>query len=250
MDWNRIAFLRRVFRDAGAPSEVAPVGDTLVDAHWLGVLEGIVRDMRKKTRWNALLSEMRFVVIDMETTGFDPLHDDIISVAATEVVNARITGRHYASLVRLERRDVVPSRVEALTGIGTDPLKDAPPLEVVMKTMMSFIHDDVLVAHHAKLDTAFLGEAVLRLWNVEVSHHVVDTGIVAGILHGTERIPSLDDLLVIYPVPRKNRHRALDDAQMTAEIWVQMIRELLSRKISTFGDLMEMVVSANRFNSV
>jgi len=100
------------------------------------------------------------VVLDFETTGLSPRGGDrITEVAALRVRDGRIVDR-YVTLVNAGVR--IPSFITGLTGISNDMVATAPPAKRVVRELVAFLEDDIVVAHNASFDHGFLIAEVER----------------------------------------------------------------------------------------
>ena len=164
------------------------------------------------------------VVLDFETTGLSPdCGDRAIEVGAVLLQDNRITER-FQSLMNPGMR--VSSFIEQYTGITNRMLKSAEPAAQVMARFAAFIGGHHLVAHNASFDKRFL-DAELRRISLSRRQEFACSMLVSRRLnpdapcHGLEalvRYKQLDTSGVF--------HRALADAEMTAHLWMGMVREL------------------------
>ena len=97
----------------------------------------------------------RFVVFDIETTGFSPLTCKIIEIGAVRVENGRITDR-FSTFVN--PKVPIPFRIEQLTSINDSMVMDAPTIAEVLPAFLDFCRDAVMVAHNADFDMSFIME--------------------------------------------------------------------------------------------
>lgn len=183
------------------------------------------------------LAATRFVVFDIETTGFRAHGgDEIIDIAATEVIHgAWDPEKRFASLVRPRRK--VPDEILRLTGIDLADIAAAPPLPDVLRDFLQFARGGVLVAYGLRHDLGFLNAVCQRLYGQRVANRAVDAWQTARWLHPHLSDHSLDTLLRAYGVSVKGRHTALGDSLMTAHLWTRFLPALADRKLHTLGDL-------------
>lgn len=100
----------------------------------------------------------RFVVLDLETTGLDPLKDEIIEFGAIRVNRDSITHESFQALVKPSAK--LPAKITRITGITQAMLDaDGEPLDKVLREFLDFIGDLPLVAFNAEFDMAFLKRA-------------------------------------------------------------------------------------------
>ncbi len=164
-----------------------------------------------------------FVVFDIETTGFSPIHNQIIEIGAVKVAKGEMIGR-FSSFVN---PDVpIPFEIEKLTGINDGMVSDAPMIDQVLPQFMDFCQDAVLVAHNANFDMSFILENAARL-KLQREFTYVDTVGIARLLLPHQAKHTLDAVAKTLGVSLENHHRAIDDAQATAEIFIKFIPMLM-----------------------
>ena len=179
-----------------------------------------------------------FVVFDIETTGFSPVNNRIIEIGAVKVSGGEISDR-FSSFVN---HDVpLPFEIEKLTGINDSMVMGAPFIEEVLPEFLAFCKDAVLVAHNANFDMSFIKENALRQ-NIRRQFTYVDTVGIARILLPHQAKHTLDAVAKTMGVSLENHHRAVDDAEATAEIFVKFISLLKEAgadtlaKVNAMGD--------------
>ena len=160
-----------------------------------------------------------FVVFDIETTGFSPVNNRIIEIGAVKVTEGKITDRFSAFV----NPDVpIPFEIEKLTGISDSMVLDAPPIEHVLPEFLEFCKDAILVAHNANFDMSFIKENAQRQ-GIKRKFAYVDTVGIARILLPHQAKHTLDAVAKTMGISLENHHRAVDDAEATAEIFVKFI---------------------------
>lgn len=163
-----------------------------------------------------------FVVFDIETTGFSPINNRIIEIGAVKVTEGEITDR-FSSFVN---PDVpIPFRIEQLTGINDNMVLEAPQIDVVLPQFMDFCQNSTMVAHNASFDMSFIMENCDRL-GIAHDFTYVDTVGIARVLLPDQAKHTLDAVAKTMGVSLENHHRAVDDAEATAEIFVKFIKLL------------------------
>lgn len=132
----------------------------------------------------------------------------------------------------------IPEDITRLTGITEEMTQSAPSLMDGLHNFMSFVGQNVLVAHASSHDKAFLNAALWKTSKVQLTHRVLDTMMLARWLEPQRSNYSLDELLYVHEIPIHSRHHALEDAKMTAQLWVIYLREISERgQVDTLGDL-------------
>ncbi|MCM1145188.1 MAG: PolC-type DNA polymerase III [Blautia sp.] len=177
--------------------------------------------------------EETFVVFDIETTGFSPVHNKIIEIGAVKVSGGQITER-FSTFVN---PDVpIPFEIEKLTGIQDNMVVDAPHIDVALPQFLEFCGDAVLVAHNASFDMGFIMENCDRL-GIGHDFTYVDTVGIARILLPGQAKHTLDAVAKTLGISLENHHRAVEDAEATAEIFVKFIPMLQKDSVNTLADI-------------
>jgi DNA polymerase-3 subunit alpha (Gram-positive type) len=177
-----------------------------------------------------------YVVFDIETTGFSPVTNRIIEIGAVKVVNGQISER-FSTFVNPQVP--IPFEIEKLTNINDSMVIDADTIEVVLPKFLDFVGDAVLVAHNANFDVSFIKENAKRQ-NLTAENTYVDTvGIARTLLTGQAKY-TLDAVAKTLGISLENHHRAVDDAECTAEIFVKFIEMLKKDNITSLLELNEL----------
>lgn len=172
-----------------------------------------------------------FVVFDLETTGFSNKNDKITEIGAVKVENFKVVDR-FSQLINPEKD--ISYKVQELTGITNDLIKDKPTIEEVLPKFVEFIGDSVLVAHNADFDMGFMQQKC-REQNIEFKNTSVDTLTLARTLLPHMKRFRLNLIAKELGIPLLNHHRAVDDAEATAHIFIkflEMIRKKGGEKLS------------------
>jgi DNA polymerase III subunit epsilon len=167
---------------------------------------------------------MREIVFDTETTGLDPLAGDrLVEIGCIELFNRFPTGKTFHSYFNPERD--MPESALKIHGLSIDFLKDQPLFAHRVAELVDFLGDAQLVAHNAMFDLAFLNAELERAGQPAVTRdRMVDTLLIARRKH-PGAANRLDDLCVRYAVDnsRRVKHGALLDAELLAEVYVELI---------------------------
>ena len=189
-----------------------------------------------------LLEEATFVVFDLETTGLRPGTSRPCEFGAVRVERLELTER-FATLANPGGR-LAPA-VSALTGLRDEQLRRAPPVAAAVRRFLAFAADGVLVAHNARFDMAFLDHETMRLTDRRVVATVVDTVGLARRLLGRQPV-NLSALSYRFATDARPCHRALPDAEATAEILLRLIGMAQERGARTVTDLVELAATKPR----
>ena len=174
-----------------------------------------------------------YVVFDLETTGFSPNTCKIIEIGAVKVENGTITER-FSEFVNPQVP--IPFKIEELTGIRDDMVMGAETIEEILPRFMEFCEGCVMIAHNAEFDMSFIRKNCMDL-DIPCNHTVGDTVAMARILLPTLHRFKLDTVAKALKISLENHHRAVDDAECTAHIFVKFIEMLKERHIETLNDL-------------
>jgi DNA polymerase III epsilon subunit family exonuclease len=173
------------------------------------------------TRANPLLEEAAFVVFDLETTGLSAARSRICELGAVRV-RALETAASFQSLVNPGVR--LPEPVARITGLREPELRRAPAISSVLDRFLTFAGDDLLVAHNARFDQGFLERQLLLRHGHRLSEPPLCTAALARrLLEGRVRRVGLASLAEFFGVPTRPCHRALPDAEATAQVLVHLI---------------------------
>jgi len=167
---------------------------------------------------------MRQIVLDTETTGFDPATGDrVIEVAAIELYNFMPTGQQYHVLVDPERD--IPEEATRVHGMTYDMLRGKPLFSAIADEMLAFLGDSEIIAHNAPFDFGFLDAELVRAGRPKLDRaRMVDSLDIAK-----RRYPglpnSLDALCRRLGVDNSMRtsHNALLDVKLLAEVYLQLM---------------------------
>ena len=166
-----------------------------------------------------------FVVFDIETTGFSSVKNHIIEIGAVKVENGKIVDR-FSTYVNPQ--EPIPYRITKLTTITDADVMDAPTIDQVLPEFFAFCEGCVLVAHNASFDTGFIKENARKL-ELPYAYTHVDTLAMARVLLPQLAKFTLDHVAKTVGVSLENHHRAVDDAEATAEIFEKFIPMLLEK---------------------
>src|ERR1043165_8182717 len=198
---------------------------------WRGSAVGLADDPAERLP----LEAARFAVVDLETTGLRPGRAAICEIGAVLVERLALT----ATLQTLVDPGVpLPPVVTSLTGIEDRDLSGAPtPLEGARR-FLDFASGCVLVAHNARFDIGFLDREVELIEGRRLAGPVIDTvGLARRLLAGRGARASLASLSHFFGTSVRPCHRALPDAQATAEILLRLIGLAQERGACTVADL-------------
>lgn len=175
-----------------------------------------------------------YVVFDIETTGLSKEKEMITEIGAVKVADGKIIDR-FSTFVNPQRP--ISAEITKLTGITDDMVKDAPTIENVLPEFLKFCEDTVLVAHNASFDTGFIRIAAERAGLGELHHTIVDTLELARALLPELNKHKLNIVCEHLGVTLNGHHRAVNDAEATAEVFIKFLDMLAEKKIFTLDEI-------------
>lgn len=163
------------------------------------------------------LSQVTFVVVDLETTGGNPADSHITEIGAVKVCGGEVLGEFHTLV---DPQVPVPPFIRLLTGITDEMLAGAPQIDDVLPRFLEFSRGAVLVAHNAPFDIGFLRTGARRLGLAWGSPTVVDTVTLARRLVTRDEVPNhkLGTLAELFGTAVTPDHRALHDARATVDV--------------------------------
>ncbi len=214
-----------------------PKGKPACDAELLAEIRGhLERSRAVKLPSEYPLKEMKFVVFDTETTGFHPYAgDELLSIGAVVVQNGEVLEEAtFHEWINPQRP--VPKEIQELLSITEDCLAEAPSALEAINRFLQFAGSACLVAHNLDFDLHFLNRQLKTCCKQKIPNHSIDTFTLAYHLYPTLGSHTLDSLLDVLGIPLLRRHHALDDALMTAQLFVQLLKAAEERGIhSLYG---------------
>lgn len=202
---------------------------------------------RPPFRKDFLLSELPAVVIDFETTGLYPNRgDEIIELAAEYVEGFEIrTTQIFQQLVN-PGRPVSKSAFD-VHGIPDEVLATQPVIDGVLSEFISFLDDRIIVGHNIVFDLSFLVKALKRNKLPPLQNEIFDTRWLSRLIFPDAAQHSLDAVAGRLGIERPlDRHRALGDVLLTAEVFVRLSRICLEKGYRRIGDVIDAYEAVDR----
>ena len=170
------------------------------------------------------MTNMREIVLDTETTGFDPNDGDrIVEIGCVELEDHLPTGREYQVYLNPERD--MPAEAERVHGISAAFLADKPKFAEKCDEFLAFIGDAPLVIHNASFDMRFLNAELGRVGKAALpfSRAIDSIEIAKAKLPGARY--SLDELCKRFEIDlaRRDKHGALLAAELTAQVYLELL---------------------------
>ncbi len=178
---------------------------------------------------------LRYVVLDLETTGLNPTHDQVVSIAAYRIVEGRILlGDNFNSLINPDR--AIPPSAIKIHGIVPAMVARAPLLEEILNAFLRYLGTDILVGYHVKFDLNFLNICMQQRYGFPLQNLVVDAMCMCRKILVPRHLRSyvikfkghqdLDAVAAQLGIQIHERHTAQGDALATAMIFQRILAEL------------------------
>jgi DNA polymerase-3 subunit epsilon len=219
-------------------------------ASWLGPKQRLsVEQQLRLSRWQALpevsrkvpVTESRFVVVDVETTGLNLMQDRLISIGAVAVVNGKIAlGDSF--YVVLQQQAASDKGNILLHGIGTSAqLEGEPPAEALL-AFLDYLGKSPLVAFHVTFDETMIKRALRDYLGLNLKHPWLDLAYVMPGLHPplARKLRALDDWIGNFNIRIDARHNALADALATAQLLQVAYAHAAGKGIASYAELQDL----------
>ncbi|NLJ57381.1 MAG: PolC-type DNA polymerase III [Tissierellia bacterium] len=190
---------------------------------------------------NNINTDSQFVVFDIETTGLNPRKDAIIEIGAIKISEKRIIDS-FSTLIEIDRK--LPAKIIELTSITDEMLEGQPPIKTALASFMEFAKDSVLVAHNAKFDISFIRDKLRVYFHEKAELAVVDTLELSKALIKDVKNHRLNTLAKKLNINLLNHHRAVDDANATAQLFIYLLNLLREKDIYEIDNLNEVLGSS------
>ncbi len=152
------------------------------------------------------------VIVDIETTGLNPLYDSIIEISALKIKNGEIAGE-FSSLINPCRK--IPYFITKLTGITNEMVKKGGKKEDVLKDFCAFLGFDPIVGHNIKFDLSFINKNLKNIFGGTLVNNYADTLFFAKQVYSHLSSKKLTEIAKYLNIDTKNAHRALNDCYIT-----------------------------------
>jgi DNA polymerase-3 subunit epsilon len=181
------------------------------------------------------LARLPAIAIDTETTGLEPRHDRVVSIAAVRLDGLEIEAEPALDIL-VDPGVPIPAHATHVHGIAARHVAGAPPPAEALVRLRRLIAGTIVIGHMIGFDLAILAAEARRHripWRMPVH---LDTARLAAALNPRDRHLDLADLLRAHGLePHGRRHCAADDARMAAELYVALARRLIGQGRGTFA---------------
>lgn len=183
----------------------------------------------------------RFVVVDVETTGLNLITDSLISIGAVAVVNGKIAMGDSYSVVLQQRVSSTKENI-LLHGISGSAQRDGVEPVEAMLSFLEYLGKDPLVAFHVTFDETMIRRAVRQYLGISLKHPWLDLAYVMPALHPSlmrsHRV--LDDWTTRFAIYNVDRHNAVADAYVTAQLLLVAMHQCQAKTVPSFDGLRDL----------
>ena len=187
----------------------------------------------------------RFVVLDTETTGLDPVKDRLISIGAVAVTNEEVhIDDGFESLIPVSHN----TSAVFYHGITRDASSAGVPEPEAIDGFLRYLGDGIIVGHHIGHDIAALNQAAQSHFDYTLQNLSIDTMDLMIKLEESGAWPerresrpdfSLDGLCDFFGIRPHDRHTAPGDAFLTAQVFLRLLRQARKQRLSRLDDLLQ-----------
>lgn len=191
---------------------------------------------------SAVIEQINFLVLDLETTGLNSRKDHMLSLGAVQVRNFEIrVDQRMEYFVR--QSDYTPNQSIGIHGILPGQSASGIGEAELMKELLGFMQADVIVGHHIGFDVAVLNQAIKRSYGKTLKNRVIDT---VDLIKKWDRLSlgpahrdlSLDAVCQRWKIPLHERHTAAGDTLLTAILFLKLLGDLQRKGVRTLGALL------------
>ena len=179
--------------------------------------------------------EQTTVIFDLETTGLSASNCEIIEFGAVKIRKGEIVDR-FSRFVK--PKELIPEEITRLTSITNEMVKDASPIEEVLPDFLAFTEGALLIAHNANFDTGFVRAAAQKC-SLPFENPYLDTVAISRYVNPSLKNHKLDTIAEDYGFGDFHHHRAVDDAEVLAKIYLEMIARLSREGVRDYRGLSE-----------
>ena len=156
-----------------------------------------------------------YIAFDVETTGLNPMENEIIEIGALKVRNGKVAERFMEFI---HPQNPISAAITDLTGITNEMVASARSRRQVVSDFLDFCEDDVLIGHNVSFDYSFMKSSAAKD-GMSFEKMGIDTLKIAQKVHKDLASKSLGRLCAYYNIENRSAHRAYHDALATAKLY-------------------------------
>lgn len=177
----------------------------------------------------------KYIAFDIETTGLDPMYDEIIEIGAIKIEDGKEI-ETFSTLIKPKYK--IDEFITELTGITNEMVMDAPKINEVLPKFMDFIKDSVILGHNVDFDINFIYDNLINEDMNPITNDFVDTLRLSRRLLPELKHHRLSDLANYYNIDTTGSHRSLTDVRITIDIF-KNLEKLVESKYSNIENFKE-----------
>lgn len=186
------------------------------------------------------IDNVRFVIIDVETTGLDPIKDRICEIAFIETKASKEINR-FSTLINPHMP--IPENVRSIHGISDEDVISAPSFSDIANMIVEVFYDSVIVGHNIKFDFSFINSELERIGLKMPEVMMIDTLVLSRKFLGNIPNNKLKSVAKSMNLYSSKWHRALNDVEITKDVFNYFLTMFIKEKgIKTLGDLLRISV--------
>ena len=186
-----------------------------------------------------------FIAFDLETTGLNINKDEIIEISAIKFINGQVDSE-FTTLIKPKKE--IPRQITDLTSISNQMVSEAPFIEDVLDEFISFVDNNILVAHNIEFDLSFINRIINENQkNINIDYTCDTLLLCRSFLFNLEKF-NLEYLSLFFDLDIKNSHRARADALNTGKILIKLIEQMLSIPCEIFKKINQLSHKKNLYN--
>lgn len=190
--------------------------------------------MSKDQSPRELLEELKFCVIDLETTGGNHESDQIIEIGMIRIENLEITDEKN---LLIDPEMDIPEFIQKLTSIKQKDIQGCPTITEVIDEILDFIGDDIIVAHNISFDLPFINSVLRRLDRPQLENKSLCTNVMTKHMIPEIMSSNLTYMSQLFDINHSNAHRAYDDALATAKLLLKYLDIFIKKGIKKVNQL-------------
>ncbi|MEH7076743.1 exonuclease domain-containing protein [Neobacillus drentensis] len=205
----------------------------------LSFIRQLQKEMKVKNNLDTPLSELEVVVFDLETSGFYPEKGDfVLSIGAVKMTGQHIEEKDtFYSLIQSDLP--LSEEISILTNINEKQLRDAPSARDVLIQFFQYTQSHILVAHHSIHEKSFMQKMTWDHLKSRFEHRIIDTSFLIRLSDSSLKSLPLEEVCTKCGIAIENRHHALGDAMLTAQIWSSYLQLALQNGYSNLREVYE-----------
>lgn len=195
----------------------------------MDILKNLKQTIREHKGSSLIDFPTNYVMIDIETTGFDPTYCEIIEISAIKYSSSQQV-ESFSTLVKPDNQ--VDDYITNLTGITNEMLENAPDISTSIKNFYDFIGDNILVGYNVNFDVNFLYDNLLKYHNLYLKNSFIDVLRIARRFLPNLENHRKDTVANHYKISNEGSHRATRDCEITNEIFSLLKEDIIQSGVS------------------